>query len=75
MKTISLEEYFSTRSQLEMEVLLKPNEYKLGEKVGRITQLFINAFPKIQYVIQDGDNIVWVTDEYSNPKKKSIFKV
>ncbi len=75
MKTISFEEYLSTKTELEMNVVLSHNHYKLGVTVGRITQLSIPYFNQGCYVIQEGDDRIYMMDQNGNIGQKTIFKL
>lgn len=75
MQEITLAEYFSRPSERDMAVRLNKDNYRLGATVGRITQIFLHAFDFGGYVVQEGSDIVWVSDNYGNPKSESIFRI
>ncbi len=75
MKRITLAEYLGKPTERDMEVVLNQDEYKLGSSVENFTQVTIPTFGLGDYVIEQGNDKVFVMDQYGRPGKLSVFRI
>ena len=83
---MTLTEYLAQETPVRMPVVyLKPSEYRIrtetngyymnsSEKV-QVKQIFIHAFPAVEYVQIGKDTQLRTTDSDGNPKAYSCFRI